>query len=388
MSSGAETESLPLAGTRVVTVEQAVAAPLCTRHLADLGADVIKVEPHGGEFARRYDQVVHGEASYFVWLNGGKRSVVLDLKSAEGKHFLEQLLARADVFVQNLGPGAIDSLGFEWVSLHARWPRLVCCGISGYGSDGPYRDRKAFDLLLQGESGVTSITGTSEEGAKIGISIADIAAGMYALSTILSALLERQRTGIGRLIDISMLECLAEWMSSPAYYQRYRGQTPARAGLRHNTIVPYGPFRVGDGKLLNLAVQNEGQWQRLCEIVLERPDLAAHPHFCTNELRVSNRDELEPMIEGILSVLSSEEVQRRLDVADVPSGALNDVAGLLEHPQLQARRRWGSVVTPSGPAVALEHPLNIVGLPRPTRAVPAVGEHTEEVLAELSAPVC
>ncbi|GAC1314865.1 MAG: CaiB/BaiF CoA-transferase family protein [Chloroflexota bacterium] len=303
-----ELDSLPLTGTRIVALEQAVAAPLCTRHLADLGADVIKVEPAGGEFARRYDAVVNGQASYFVWLNGGKRSAVLDLKSEAGKTALAALLGTADAFVHNLGPGAVDRLGFGWTSLHARWPALISCAISGYGVDGPYRDRKAFDLLLQGESGVTSITGSAEEGAKVGVSIADIAAGMYALSSIMAALLHRQRTGSGRFIDISMLECLTEWMSAPAYYQRYRGETPARAGLRHNTIVPYGPFRISDGSLVNLAVQNDGQWSRLCAVVLQRAELATHPRFTTNELRVRHRTELEPLIEEILARLPPDEL--------------------------------------------------------------------------------
>ena len=376
--------SLPLTGTRVVALEQAVAAPLCTRHLADVGADVIKVEPAGGEFARRYDAVVDGQASYFVWLNGGKRSVVLDLKTEAGHTTLAALLGTADVFVHNLGPGAVDRLGFDWTTVHARWPALISCGISGYGVDGPYRDRKAFDLLLQGESGVTSITGSADEGAKVGVSIADIAAGMYALSSILTALLERHRTGQGRFIDISMLECLTEWMSAPAYYQRYRGETPPRAGLRHNTIVPYGPFRIGDDSLVNVAVQNEGQWTRLCAIVLERPELAADARFATNELRVRHRAELEPLIEAIFASLPPDELQGRLDAADVPSGKVNDVAGLLAHPQLAARGRWGAVVTPAGSAAALEHPLNLVGVDRPLRVVPAVGEHTQEILAELA----
>jgi itaconate CoA-transferase len=376
---------LPLQGIRIVALEQAVAAPLCTRHLADLGADVIKVEPPGGEFGRRYDEVVNGDASYFVWLNGGKRSIVLDLKTAPDKATFERLLNTADVFVHNLGPGAVDRLGFGWEPLHRRWPTLISCAISGYGMDGPYRDRKAFDLLLQGESGVTSITGSQQEAAKVGVSIGDIAAGMYALSTILAALMERQQTGMGRLVDISMLECLAEWMSAPAYYQRYRGQTPARAGLRHSAIVPYGPFRLGDGSLANLAVQNDRQWQHLCEGVLERADLYADERFRTNELRVRNRHVLEPVIEEILAGLAPDEVTRRLERADVPFGALNDIAGLLEHPQLNARGRWGSVQTPHGAAPALEHPLNIVGLSRPPRAVPSVGEHASEILAELAA---
>ncbi len=376
--------SLPLAGLRVVALEQAVSAPLCTRHLADLGADVVKVErPDGGDFARRYDSVARGQSAYFVWLNRGKRSVVLDLKDSAERSMLDALLARADVFVHNLGPGAVDRLGLGWGTLHERWPRLIWCAISGYGIDGPYRDRKAFDLLLQGESGIIAVTGTPDQPAKVGISIADISAGMYAFSAILAALYERERTGEGRLIDVSMLECLAEWMMAPAYHQLYGGKAPERAGMRHNMIVPYGPYRVGDGSWVNLAVQTEGQWERLCAIVLRRPDLAADPRFRTNELRVRNRDLLEPLIEAALAEDTRRSVQERLDAADVPHGALNDLADLLAHPQLAARGRWLEVDSPSGPIRALAHPLNLAGLPRPAGAVPGLGEHTDEVRREL-----
>jgi itaconate CoA-transferase len=376
--------ALPLVGTRVVALEQAVAAPLCTRHLADLGADVIKVEPPGGEFGRGYDDVVYGQSSYFVWLNGGKRSVVLDLKIETGRHHFEDLLGSAIVFVHNLGPGAVERLGFGWQILHQRWPGLISCGISGYGMNGPQRDRKAFDLLLQGESGVVSLTGSEEQPAKVGVSIADIASGMYALSAILAALLERERTGTGHLIDISMLECLAEWVAAPAYFQRFRGRPPARTGLRHHTIVPYGAFRIADGSLMNLAVQNDGQWKRLCEGVLERPDLSADSRFESNILRVRNRTILEPLIEEVLSRMERDDLERRLEAWDVPFGAIHDMGALLDHPQLRERGRWGTVVTSSGTAPALEHPINIVGLRRPPRSVPGIGQHTEEVLRELS----
>ncbi len=376
--------SLPLAGLHVVALEQAVSAPLCTRHLADLGADVVKIErPGGGDFARHYDSVVQGQSAYFVWLNRGKRSVVLDLKDPADRAVLDTLLARADVFVHNLGPGAVDRLGLGWDALHPRWPRLIWCAISGYGLDGPYRDRKAFDLLLQGESGIMAVTGTPDQSAKVGISIADISAGMYAFSAILAALYERQRTGEGRLIDVSMLECLAEWMMAPAYHQLYGGKAPERTGTRHNMIVPYGPYRVGDGSQVNLAVQTEGQWERLCAIVLRRPDLAADPRFRTNELRVRNRATLEPLIEAALAGDTRASVQARLDAADVPHGALNDLADLLAHAQLAARGRWLEVDTPSGPIRALAHPLNLAGLPRPASAVPGLGEHTDEVRREL-----
>lgn len=367
----------------MVALEQAVAAPLCTRHLADLGADVIKVEPQGGEFARGYDDLVHGLSSYFVWLNGGKRSMVLDLKSSSDHQHFEDLLGTAAAFVHNLGPGAVDRLGFDWPTIHARWPGLISCGISGYGMNGPHRDRKAFDLLLQGESGVISITGSEAEPTKVGISIADLAAGMYAFSSILAALLERERDGEGRLIDISMLECLAEWVSPPAYFQRFRGQPPARTGLRHHAIVPYGAFRIADGSLMNIAVQNERQWQRLCQGVLQRSDLASDARFNTNVVRVRNRQVLEPIIEDILAGMERTELERRLTASDVPFGAINDMARLLDHPQLRERGRWGTVSTPSGPTAALEHPINIVGLERRERKVPSVGEHTAQVLLEL-----
>jgi crotonobetainyl-CoA:carnitine CoA-transferase CaiB-like acyl-CoA transferase len=376
--------SWPLAGVRVVALEQAVAAPLCTRHLADLGADVVKVErPGGGDFARHYDAVVRGQSAYFVWLNRGKRSVALDVKAAADRALLDALLARADVFVHNLGPGAVERLGLGWDALHARWPRLVSCAISGYGMDGPYRERKAFDLLLQGESGVLSVTGTPDAPAKAGISIADICAGMYAFSAVLAALYERVQTGEGRLLDISMLECLAEWMMAPAYHQLYGGAAPPRMGMRHNMIVPYGPYRVGDGSWVNLAVQNEGQWQRLCAGVLGRPELADDPRFRSNALRVQHREALEPLIEELLANDTAAAVLERLEAADVPYGALNDLAALLAHPQLAARDRWLEVASPGGPVRALAHPLNLVGMPQAQGAVPAVGEHTEELRREL-----
>jgi crotonobetainyl-CoA:carnitine CoA-transferase CaiB-like acyl-CoA transferase len=375
--------SWPLAGIQVVALEQAVAAPLCTRHLADLGADVVKVErPDGGDFARHYDSVVQGQSAYFVWLNRGKRSAALNVKAPADRALLDALLARADVFVHNLGPGAVERLGLGWETLHARWPRLISCAISGYGPDGPYRDRKAFDLLLQGESGVISVTGTPEAPAKPGISIADICAGMYSFSAVLAALYERERTGQGTLIEISMLECLAEWMMPPVYHQLYGGTPPPRTGMRHNLIVPYGPYRAGDG-WVNLAVQNEGQWRRLCAVVLRRPELADHPRYCTNELRVQHRDSLEPLIEEILAADTRASALARLEEADVPYGALNDVADLIAHPQLAARDRWYDVPSPAGPIRAFRPPFNLRGLPQPAGGVPAIGEHTEALRREL-----
>jgi len=378
------TKGFPLSGVRVVALEQAVSAPLSTRHLADLGADVIKLERPGvGDFARRYDSVVDGQSAYFIWLNRGKRSVELDLSTPDGIRIMSELLGKADVFIHNLGPGSVDRLGFGWDDVHSRWPTLISCAISGYGPDGPYSDRKAFDLLLQGEAGVLAVTGTEQQPAKVGISIADICSGMYALSAILAALYERHRSGHGRLIEISMLEALAEWMAAPLYHQLYSGRAPLREGMRHNMIAPYGPYRAGDGALVNLAVQNEGQWARLCKKVLERPELLGEPRFATNELRVRNRSELEPLIEQILSQWPSSEIEARLASADVPYGHVNSIAGLADHAQLAARHRWLEIDSETGPIKALAHPFNIDGIPHPRSAVPALGQHTSEVLAEL-----
>jgi itaconate CoA-transferase len=361
-----------------------VAAPLATRHLADLGADVVKVErPGGGDFARDYDSAVNGLSAYFVWLNRGKRSVVLDVKERLGRRAFDALLNRADVFVHNQGPGAAERLGVSYPELRARNPRLIFCAISGYGPDGPHRERKAYDLLLQGEAGVIALTGTPEAPAKVGISVADIASGVYAFSSVLAALYQRSSTGEGAEIQISMLEALIEWVMPAAYVAEYTRRPPARAGARHNFIVPYGGYRVGDGSSLNLAVQNDGQWRRLCEIVLRRPELADDPRFCRNELRLAHRDELEPLIESLLAGDTRESAEARLVEADVPFGSVNELSDVLDHPQLAARSRWFSVPSPVGDLRAFHHPLNISGLSRPAAGVPALGEHTAEVLAEL-----
>ncbi|MEA2623196.1 MAG: itaconate CoA-transferase [Chloroflexota bacterium] len=374
---------MPLAGVHVVALEQAVAAPLCTRHLADLGADVIKIErPGGGDFARAYDSAVLSQSAYFVWLNRGKRSVTLDVQSDGGRAALDGLLDRADIFVSNLGPGAVGRLGLDEETLARRWPRLISCAISGYGADGPYRDRKGFDLLLQGESGLTATTGTADAPAKVGISIADIAAGMYALSSILAALRDRDASGRGASIDISMLDCLAEWMMVPMYLEMYGGGAPPRSGMRHASIVPYGPFAVADGSV-NLAVQTDGQWRRLCASVLDRAALADDPRYATNELRVRNRATLEPLIEGLLAVQEQAEVTARLERADVPFGAVNTVAGLVGHPQLTQRERWFEVDSEGGPVRALIPPFGIRGVPVRAGTIPSAGQHTDEVMDEL-----
>ncbi len=357
---------------------------MCTRHLADLGADVIKIErPPDGDFARRYDSVVNGQSAHFVWLNRGKRSVELDLGTPAGTRVMSALLSKANVFVHNLGPGAVDRLGFAWPMIHSRWPSLISCSISGYGSDGPYSERKALDLLVQGEAGVLAVTGTADQPAKVGVSIADVCSGMYALSAILAALYDRQHTGDGRRIEISMFESLVEWMNVPVYYQIYSAQAPLREGMRHSTIAPYGPFRAGDGGLVNLAVQNESQWKGLCDRVLTRPDLVTDERFASNELRVRNRLQLEPMIEGILSGWTSQEIEAKLAAADVPYGHVNTVAELVEHQQLAARHRWLEVDSETGPIRTLAHPFNISGLAQARGAVPRLGEHTAEVIAEL-----
>jgi crotonobetainyl-CoA:carnitine CoA-transferase CaiB-like acyl-CoA transferase len=369
--------TLPLDGVRVVALEQAVAAPLCTRHLADLGADVIKVERPEGDFARRYDSVVRGQSAYFVWLNRGKRSIALDV-AAERTTF-DALLARADVFVHNLGPGAVERLGYGWESVHARWPRLISVGVSGYGPSGPYRERKAYDLLVQSESGVVSLTGSEREPAKVGISIADISGGMYALASTLAALRLRDRDGEGRRVDVSLFECLAEWMGSPLYTQLYTGAPPPRTGTRHSTIAPYGPYRCSDGQV-TLAVQNERQWGAFCSVVLDRPELAQDPRFATNELRSTNRRELEAIVEEVFASAARRDIEAKLEAADVPFASLNTVADVVAHPQLQGR--WTEVPSPGGPIRALRPPF---GIEARMAAVPGLDEHGAEIRSEIHA---
>jgi crotonobetainyl-CoA:carnitine CoA-transferase CaiB-like acyl-CoA transferase len=373
-----------LQGITVVSLEQAVAAPFATRQLADLGARVIKVERAGaGDFARHFDRSVHGQASYFVWLNRGKESIELDIKDPGDREVLDALLGRADVFVQNLAPGAAGRLGLGADDLRRRYPRLVSCAISGYGPDGPYRHKKAYDLLVQCEAGLLSVTGTPEEPAKAGISVADIAAGMYAYSGILAALYERERTGEGTSLDVAMLDALGEWMSQPFYYSVYGGEPARRTGARHASISPYGPYCAAGGEQVFLGLQNEREWAVLCEKVLNRPDLVADDRFATNPDRVAHDVELTPIIEEALAAIPAEDLAAALDEAGIANARLRTPAEFAAHPQLRARDRWREVDTPGGPIRALLPPVSVPGREARMGAVPALGQHTEAIRAEL-----
>jgi itaconate CoA-transferase len=374
---------LPLQGTTVVALEQAIAAPFATRQLADLGARVIKIErPGTGDFARGYDTAVQGLSSHFVWTNRSKESLTLDLKDPRGMEVLGRLIERADVFVQNLAPGAAERLGLGAARLRPRHPRLIVCSLSGYGSSGPYRDRKAYDLLVQCETGLVSITGTPQTPSKVGISIADIAAGMYAFTGILTALYQRERTGEGASLEVSLFDALAEWMSYPAYFTAYRGAPPSRTGASHATIAPYGPYATRDGVIF-LGIQNQREWTRFCESVIERPELAGDPRFASNQARASHRVELDSVIEEVLHRLPTEEVLGRLELAQIASGRLNEVADFVSHPQLEARRRWREVGSPAGPVRMLLPPVAMDGAAVAMGPIPDLGEHTAAILAEL-----
>jgi itaconate CoA-transferase len=378
----------PLEGIIVVALEHAIAAPFCTRQLADLGARVIKVErPGAGDFARSYDSRVQGLSSHFVWTNRNKESLTLDLKHAEAAEVLGRLLARADVLVQNLAPGAAARMGLSHEALAAAHPRLIVCDISGYGDDperrGPYRDKKAYDLLIQSESGFLSITGTPDEPAKAGCSIADIAAGMYAYSGILAALIERSSTGRGKRIDISMLESMLEWMSYPLYYAFEGAAPPPRSGAAHATIYPYGPFPAGDGGIVMLGLQNEREWQVFCERVLEHAALARDPRFASNAARTVGRDALREIIVAAFATMSTEQVVARLDAAQIANARVNTMADVWRHPQLQARGRWSEIATPAGAVPALLPPAAHDRDDDRMDAVPALGAHTDALLAEL-----
>ena len=378
------TGGLPLDGITVVALEQAVAAPFATRQLADLGARVIKVErPGAGDFARDYDQAVHGQASYFVWLNRGKESIQLDLKDDGDKVLLTTLVERADVFVQNLAPGAAGRLGLGAAGLRQRHPRLITCSISGYGPDGPYRHKKAYDLLVQCEAGLLSVTGTPDQPAKAGISVADIAAGMYAYSGILAALYERERTGAGTSLDVAMLDALGEWMSQPFYYSVYGGRPAQRTGARHASIAPYGPYAAGGGDEVFLGVQNEREWAVLCEKVLDRPDLVADDRFRTNTSRVAHDAELTQLIEDAVADTPADELITSLDEAGIASARLRTPEQFAAHPQLRARDRWRDVDSPGGRIRALLPPVTVPGREAAMGAVPAAGQHTAAIRAEL-----
>ncbi len=375
---------LPLQGFTVVALEQAVAAPLATRHLADLGARVVKVErPDGGDFARAYDDKVRGMGSHFVWLNRSKESVTLDIKSVRGQEVLRRLVGRADVFLQNLAPGALGRLGLDSASLRAAHPRLVTCDMSGYGSSGPYRDKRAYDLLVQCETALVSVTGTPEHPAKTGIPTADIAAGMYAYSSVLAALLARERTGEGTAVEVSMFDALAEWMGYQLYATRYGGTAPPRSGLSHPTIAPYDAYPTADGHQVVIGIQNDREWVRLAEQVLDRPDLVTDPSYATNQARVRNRAEVDRVVAEAMARLPVDEAVRRLDGAQIASARLNEVAEFVAHPQLAARDRWATVGTPVGAVDALLPVPVMTGFAPRMDPVPALGEHTDAVLAEL-----
>ncbi len=374
----------PLDGITVVALEHVIAAPFCTRQLADLGARVIKIErPGGGDFARGYDTQVEGLCSHFVWVNRSKESLTLDVKQASGLAVLKKLLKTADVFVQNLAPGAAARMGLTAEVLQKENPGLIMCDISGYGNDGPYRDKKAYDLLIQSEAGFLSVTGTPETPSKSGNSIADIAAGMYAYTNILAALLQRGKTGKGSVIDISMLESLSEWMSFPMYYAYKGAEPPPRNGASHATIYPYGPFKAGDGKTVMLGLQNEREWAQFCETVLQNPSLAQDERFDRNFKRNEKRTELLEIIDACFSKINSEELIARLEKAQIANAHLNDMEGLWKHKQHQARNRWAQVDTPAGPIPALLPPGLNDSYDYRMDPIPAVGEHTDSILKEL-----
>lgn len=378
------TSPLPLDGLLVVSVEQAIAAPFASRQLADLGARVIKIERPGvGDFARAYDHTVKGLASHFVWTNRSKESLTLDLKRPEALDVLQRLVSRADVFLHNLAPGAMGRLGLGSAVVRQQHPRLVICEISGYGGSGPYRDKKAYDLLVQSEAGLVSITGTPEAPSKVGISIADIAAGMYAFSSILAALIRRSTTGTGALLDISMFDALAEWMGYAAYYTGYGGTPLPRTGARHAAIAPYGPYTAGDGHVVYLGLQNEREWARFCADVLEQPSLASDPRFSSNALRVEHHDELEVIIVRAFTGKTAQQVVDSLEAAQIANARMNTVSEFLDHPQLAARGKWQDIESPVGPLRALVPPFGFDDVRPRMGPIPALGEHTDRILTEL-----
>ena len=375
--------ALPLHGVTVVALEQAVAAPFATRQLADLGARVIKIERRdGGDFARGYDSSVKGLSAHFVWLNRSKESLTVDLKHPAASDIIQKLLQRADVFVQNLAPGAADRLGLSASTLRTSNPAMIVCNISGYGTSGPYASKKAYDLLVQSEAGVVSITGAMEMPCRVGISIADIAGGMYAYAAVLTALLRRCQTGDGATIDVSLFDALTEWMGFPMYHTAYTGTELRRSGPNHVSIAPYGPFRSADGHIY-LAVQNTREWTRFCVQVLGQPAIENDQRFRTNELRVQNRDALRTVIEDVFSTLKSHEIVANLDAAQIAYARMNSVHELIEHPQLTARGRWTEIGSEVGPLRALPPPAALEGVDPVMGDVPALGQHTSSILQEL-----
>ncbi len=374
---------LPLTNITVIALEQAVAAPFCSRQLADLGARVIKIErPKVGDFARDYDQTVKGQSAYFVWLNRSKESLTLDVKHPEAKNILAKLIDEADVFIQNLAPGAAKRLGLGATELRAKHPRLIVCDVSGYGTTGPYAKKKAYDLLVQGEAGVLSLTGTPESPAKVGISITDIGTGLHAYAAILAALYTRERTGEGTHIDLTMFETMAEWMGHPLYYTHYSGKAPRRSGPDHATIVPYGRFRTRDGDVL-FGIQNEREWANFCDKVLGRAELAKDPRYDNNTKRTAARAEVVALIENKFAALTSDEVVAKLDAADIANSRLNTPDQVWDHPQLRARNRWREVETQAGPILALLPAATFEGFEARMDPVPAVGAQTDLILGEL-----
>lgn len=373
----------PFSELTVVSLEQAVAAPLASRHLADLGARVVKVERPEGDFARSYDATVRGMSSYFAWLNRSKLSVALDLRSERGRSALRRLVRGADVVIENLGPGTLERLGVDLAREREESPGLVTCSITGYGEGGPYAERKAYDLLLQAESGLVSITGSPEAPARVGISIGDIAAGMYAFSSVLAALLMRRESGRGTHADITILEALSEWLGAPWYHAAAGGRTPPRAGTDHATIAPYGEYLCGDGKRVFLSIQNGREWKRFCASVLGRASLADDARYADNPGRVDHRAELRADIEAAFLALDATEAKERLERAGIAYADMRSVADLAAHPQLAARRRLATVPSYAGDVDAFVPPFNIAGLAPTMGRIPAVGEHTEQVLREL-----
>jgi len=374
----------PLEGITVVALEQVIAGPFATRQLAELGARVIKIErPQGGDAARAYDKTVKGMSSHFVWVNRSKESFALDVKHPEAKEILARLIGKADVFLHNLAPGAVERLGLSAAELRARHPRLIWCGISGYGPAGPYASKKAYDLLVQCEAGLLSVTGTPDTPVKAGIPAADIAAGMYAFSSILAALLRRERSGEGSTIDVTMLEALGEWMGFPALFTAYGGTPPPRSGPYHATIVPYGPFKAGDGGTVFLSVQNEREFAAFCDKVLGKPELKADERFSSSPARFRNRDALQAQIDAVFARLTARQIIERLDAADVANARLNDMQEFWAHPQLKARGRWAKVGSPAGELDMLKPPMNLSGCEARLDPLPALGEHSRAILAEL-----